>query len=289
MFIYLTLTIISATFLFVTFKFFARFNINNFQGVVFNYWTAALFSFLINFTQNVEHLDEITELLPATLIIGLLFITIFYVTALTTQKLGLAVASVAAKMSMVIPITAGVLLYAEHLGWLRIIGILIALTAVYFTSSRSSSNEKEFQWKDFFLPIILFLGTGMVDASIKFSQHTFMNEENRTIVILCLFGSAGFFGLLKLLFNYATKKETIQMKAVFGGIILGLFNYCSIYFLLKCFEIPGSQSSIVFALLNIGIVLLSSLIALFFFKEKMSSKNFMGIALAIVAIILLTY
>src|SRR5688572_21001933 len=108
MFFNLTLSVICATFLFVSFKFFARYGINNFQGLVFNYWTAAAFAFLMNAKTNTEQLDKIPHVLPATLVIGFMFITVFFITAITTQKLGLAVASVAAKMSVVIPVTAGV-------------------------------------------------------------------------------------------------------------------------------------------------------------------------------------
>lgn len=290
MFFYLALSVICTSFLFVTFKFFERFEINNFQGIVFNYWAAAMISFFISFQRNMDHIYELKQVWPASCIIGFMFITVFYITALTTQKLGMAVASVAAKMSVVIPIAAGVLLYSERLSWTKIIGILIALTAIYFTSNRfPARDKKEREWNIFFLPVILFIGTGMVDASIKFAQHTFMNDKNRGLVIMSLFAAAGTFGIIKLAVNKITKKEALQLKSILGGICLGTFNYFSLFFLLKCLETPGEQSSIVFALLNIGIVLLTSIISWLFFKEKISANNFIGITLAILAIIMLTF
>ena len=202
MYFNLALSVVCATFLFVSFKFFVRFKINNFQGLVFNYWTAAGLAFILNIKTNFEQVNKIPALLPATLVIGLMFITVFFITAVTTQKLGLAVASVAAKMSVVIPVIAGVILYKEQLKWFHIIGILIALSAVYFTSSHPTAQSAKYKFNDLLLPIALFIGTGMVDASIKFTQYTFMNDENRDLVVMCLFGSAGTYGVIKLVFDY---------------------------------------------------------------------------------------
>lgn len=285
---FLLLAIFFASMLFVTFKFFDRYAINNFQGIVFNYWSAAFLSLLIGFEQNISNMQEVPGVIFRVFIIGFLFIMVFHITALTTQKLGLAIASVAAKMSVVIPITAGVLLYNEKLSTGNVIGIIVALAAVYFTSSRKNENQKQsIGLREVLLPFLLFAGTGLVDSSIKYAQHTFMTDDNRNIVSMCLFGSAGTFGLFKLVYNMVALKEKIELKNIAGGICLGSFNYLSLYFLLKCLEFPGAKSALVFSLLNIGVVLFSSLTAVFFFKEKLSGKNMAGILLAIIATVLL--
>ena len=47
------------------------------------------------------------------------------------------------------------------------------------------------------------------------------------------------------------------------------------------------ESSTAFTLNNVGIVILSTLFGLFIFKEKLISKNWFGIIIAIVSIILI--
>lgn len=286
----LLLSIICASFLFIVFKYFKVFGIDSSQGIVFNYFTASACSFFLNYTVNANHLAEISNIWQPSLLIGLLFILVFNLTSITTRKLGLAVASVAAKMSVVIPVSVGIFLYSEQPGLIRIIGIGIALLAVFFISSENKvesaqANEKNgWAW---LLPAALFLGTGLVDASIKYAQAEFMNDDNRYLVMSMLFGSAGILGLIKLLVDYAKKKAVFEWKNVLGGICLGLFNYFSLHFLVICLEEPGAQSAIIFAILNVGIVLTSSLYAILIFREKLSLINKAGILLALLAMVML--
>ena len=62
-----------------------------------------------------------------------MFILVFNVMALTSQKNGLSVESVSSKMSVVIAIVFGVWYYEESLSFIKVIGILLALLAVYLT------------------------------------------------------------------------------------------------------------------------------------------------------------
>ena len=56
--------------------------------------------------------------------LGFLFITGFNIMGITAQRNGLSVASVAGKMSVVIPIVFGVFVYNESVGFVKVIGIL---------------------------------------------------------------------------------------------------------------------------------------------------------------------
>jgi uncharacterized membrane protein len=51
----------------------------------------------------------------------------------------------------------------------------------------------------------------------------------------------------------------------------------------------GNESSTLFTINNVGIVMLSTLVGLLVFKEHISRKNWIGIGLAIVSIILVTF
>lgn len=289
----LLLSVICASFLFIVFKYFKIFGIDSAQGIVFNYFTASACSFFLNYAVNVMHLHEVHNIWQPALAIGFLFILVFNLTSFTTLKLGVAVASVSAKMSVVIPVSVGIFLYSEQPGVIKLAGIGIALLAVFFISSgkeeasataRSGKERNGWAW---LLPVALFTGTGLVDGSIKYAQAEFMNHSNRYLVMSLLFGFAGLLGLLKLLIDLAGRKTFFQWKNVLGGIVLGLFNYFSLHFLVKCLEAPGAQSAIIFAVLNVGIVLTSTLYAILIFKEKLSARNKAGILFALLAMAML--
>lgn len=290
MILYLLLSIISSTGLLIILKSFTKWKVETLHGIIFNYWTAASLSFFISPSKNLEQLPQLSSIWYITAIIGFLFIIVFMITAKTTQVAGVAVASVASKMSMVIPITAGLFLYNESMDAQKMIGILIAIPAVILASNGSSSKLKtEFKWSTLALPILLFFGAGVVDTAIKYSQHHFMNDDNRQIVIMAIFASAGTIGTMRLLFELTVQKKVLHWRSIFGGILLGITNYLSLYFLIKCFETPGAESSTVFAFVNIGVVITSFFAGLFIFKEHPERNKIIGVLLAVIAIIILSW
>ena len=81
----------------------------------------------------------------------------------------------------------------------------------------------------------------------------------------------------------------INFKNIIGGICLGVPNYFSIYFLLKALQHPTWNSASVFTINNVAIVMFSTLLGILLFKERLSIKNWFGIGLAIVSIILVAF
>ena len=290
MILYLLLSIISSTFLLIILKSFIKWKVETLHGIIINYWTAASFSFLLSPGENYAQLPALKPIWFVSLGIGFLFIVVFYITAKTAQKTGVAVASVASKMSMVIPITAGLFLYNESMGLQKMIGILIAIPAVILASNGSSMKvNQKFKMTDAGLPILLFFGAGLVDTAIKYAQHHFMNDDNRQVVIMSIFASAGLFGILRLLFEILILKKKLSWISIGGGILLGITNYLSLFFLLRCLESPGTESSTVFAYVNIGVVISSFFAGLLVFHEKPERNTIIGVALTLVAIVILSY
>lgn len=277
-------------FLYVILKYFQKFGVNNVHGLTFNYITASLFSFFNNYAQSASALAGIQNILYYAMGIGLLFIVVFYVATLTAQYSGITITSIAGKMSMIIPITGGILLFNELLNTERIIGIITAMLAVIL-SSYPSNKEMEYSQANtirvWLLPLLLFIGSGMVDLCIKLSEHYLISEENKTLFISLLFGSAGVTGILITSFNLLKNKIRIKRISVIGGIILGITNYYSLEFLIRALAYPAAESSVVFSIANVLVVLFSVLFGLFLFKEKISKVNFAGVCLAILSIIIL--
>ena len=98
---YIILSVLFNAVLFVILKLYSRFEINTLQALVVNYFTAfiiGLFFTEVDFDYN--HIIE-KQWYPGSFMLGFLFIGVFYATAITSQRNGLSVASVASK-SMII-------------------------------------------------------------------------------------------------------------------------------------------------------------------------------------------
>lgn len=219
--------------------------------------------------------------------LGVLFIVVFNLMALTTQRSGLSVVSVATKMSVVIPILFGVFYYKEALGMYKVIGILCALVAVYLASVKAKdgiSVKKE----NLIFPILVFLGSGAIDTSLKFIEGAYVNDSDVPIFSATIFGAAACIGLLVIGYQVVTKTFEFQLKNILAGIGLGIPNYFSIYMLVKALRQPQFDSSTLFTVNNVAIVMVSTLLGILLFKEKLLPKNWIGIGLAVLSILLVT-
>lgn len=283
--IYLLLSILSSSIIFVVFKLFKRFDVNTMQAIIVNYFIACLVGFF-GFIEN----EDLTEI-PAkpwffgTIILGILFIIVFNLAATTTQRSGLSVVSVATKMSVAIPVLFGILYFDEGTGVLKILGIVLALIAVYLSSIKANTGIA-IKKKNLIYPILVFLGSGIIDTLIKFIESGYVNKTDVALFSSTIFSVAGTIGILVLIYQKITGTLKITGRNIIGGIVLGVPNFFSIYFLVLALRNNGFDSSTIFTINNVAIVLFSTLLGILLFKEKLTTKNWLGIALAIISILL---
>ena len=272
--------------LLIILKSFKKFDVPAFPAIVVNYFVAGSFSLLFTFPKSIY--VEATHLwLPATLL-GILFVSVFYMISLTTEKIGVSAASVANKMSVVIPVVIAFLLYGDNITGLKITGIVLALLSVVFVTSKE--KEANSPAPNFWLPLGVFVGSGVIDALVNYAQKKIVHSDVETACLSGLFFfAAGAFGLLAFILFYPDKKKINVKKTILAGIILGTPNYFSIYFVMRAISADFMQSSVLYPIVNVGVVLGSTIIAFLFFSEKLSAKNWLGIALSISAIALIAY
>lgn len=279
-------SILSSSLLFVLFKLFELKNINTFQAIVVNYFTAAIIGLSFSDVEFTYSNTIGSGWFFGACFLGVLFISIFNLMAKTAQVNGLSVASVASKMSVIIPVIFGFYIYKESAGILKIIAIIMALIAVYLASIKT--DKKSQLKKHLKYPILLFFGSGIIDTSIKFIETTYVPENGIPIFSATIFLIAGSIGVILSILFKKTFKINKDLRTLLGGVILGIINYSSIYFLLKALNNKNLESSAIFTINNVAIVMITSLIGLVIFKELLSKKNWLGITIAIISIILIS-
>ncbi len=277
------ISIILSGSLIICFKVFEKFEVNNSNAISINYLFASGSGIIMGFdtfsTTNVLQ----AEWFPYTLLFGLMFISTFNLIGYGVKTSGLMVVSIAQKMSLIIPLAFSIIYYNESYGIVKISGIVLALIAIYFSAKKGKNDTTTFSWKILLIPIFIFLGSGVVDISIKVSQEYFGAQAPFSVILACIFGSAGVIGLVQKLLQ----RSKIQLKDFIGGMCLGLLNFFSTYFLMKALSSDVLESSFVFAINNIGIILFNSMIAATVFREQITKTNTYGIILALVSILLI--
>src|SRR6056297_3438510 len=286
--IYLILSIISSASLFVIFRVVHKYGLRNFDVIIINYIIASILGYAISdYDLDIFPLYN-NPWFPYAIIIGILFVIMFVLIAKSSQTAGIAITTVATKMSVIVPITFSLIDDpTDHITSLKAIGIIIALLSVFFTIYRKRGIQ--FDPRYLFLPAILFIGMGIVDSIIKFAQFKYIDNGASTYFSAVLFTIATITGVVTNLVQKKSFKSLTNPKTLFLGSLLGIGNFGSIYFLILAlnYKINPTETldgSIVFGLNNIGIVSLSVLLGLLVFKERLSFINWIGIALSIVAI-----
>lgn len=285
-------SIILSSWLVLSFKILERFNIPLLQAIVVNYWvcviTGSIFNGASPFTSSLVHESWIGW----ALIMGATFIALFNLIGFTTQQMGVSVVSVANKLSLVIPFLFSLYLYNEKATALKILGVVVALGAVALTCWPSGNTEpsgKKFTRGLILLPVVIFAGSGLLDTMIKYVETTHLNESNKNNYLISAFAVAAIIGLILMGYQLLVKKQKFDKRAIWGGIMIGVPNYFSIWCLVMVLKEYAANSSMIIPVNNMGIVLFSTLIAWLVFREHLSKTNWLGIILSLGAIALIAY
>ena len=277
---YLIFATLTSVAIIVTFRIFERFKIDNAQAITFNYLVASSFGFFSqagNFKFN-QIPDE--PWFYTALIVGLTLIVAFHLFALSAQYAGVAITAISSRMSVIIPVTLGFLIFGDTASPYKIIGIFIGLAAFYFTFKKDKPIIKSTGYA--MLPILLLLAVGTNDSMMKVAEHYYI-KDNFVLFLSTAFSVALIIGLLVMLIRRKLTVKTFAVKNLVAGLVLGLLNWYSTLYFLKGLDI--FQVSFFVPIFNVGVVALSALTGYLIFKEKLSKLNWLGIALAIVAIL----
>jgi|AntRauTorckE6833_2_1112554.scaffolds.fasta_scaffold02038_3 drug/metabolite transporter (DMT)-like permease len=280
--LYLFLAIIASTLIIVTFKMFDKYNINKLPAITTNYFVASLLGYLTVYEE--VHFTDFPQkpwFIPA-LIVGFTLIIAFNFFAMSAQKAGVAITAIASRMSVVIPVMLGFFLFGDAAGILKIGGTITGLLAFYMTFKKEKGVEVDKRY--IYLPFLLFLAVGLNDSMLKVSQHFFIDGEfvlflaTAFLVALIIGTAVSFFSADKFIFQF-------RKRNLIAGSLLGIFNwYSTFYFLRGMDTIPVS---VIVPVYNVSVVALSTITGYLFFKERITRDNWIGVFLAVAAIIMI--
>ena len=281
--IYLYLSLLSSSAIFLLFKTFTRYNVNTLQAIVLNYFTATVLGLTLVSGELSGGEISYSPLIRNGALLGFLFIGLFYLMAKISQDMGAGISSVATKLSLVIPAIFFMFFdNSDSFSWLKITALLVAIPGIYFTVYSKGSGKFSL-----LLPLILFLGSGFLDIVLAYTdQHYAHSNSDKILLTFLPFMVAGTTGMSILI---GSKKNNLKFTrpTVIAGVVLGLINFASIFFLLKTFDSISLAKSQIIPINNLGIVIISSITAFILLKERLSSINVIGLTISGSAILIL--
>lgn len=301
--LYFSLAVLFTVALYLIMRSYPKYQVNSFHAVVFNYYACVLTGLVL--TPDLKAFGEIqwnSQGTVLTLALGTLFVVAFMSIGMTAQKVSVTAASLAGNMSLVIPVLFGLFIFKntnKEFTVLNYAGLVIALVALALGVMQTKTKSTAFAHDQplevsvlsyvWLLPVFTFLASGTNNTLINYLTMQYYRPDQTTLFMIIACSGAILIGTLLLLYKIFFGGEKLLLRSVVGGLILGVPNFLSLYFLLQALGSFGNSAAFVFPIYNILSMLVSSLAAWILYKEKLNNLNRLGLALAVVAIILISY
>ena len=231
------------------------------------------------------------------LITGALYFGSMDLMAASTRRVGVSITTMASRTSVILPIVWAALFLGERItGW-ELLGTALVMLAFVFIIYRphdkgpDTATGRNERLKTVLLPVGVFLSVGFIAVCMKTSQHLIKTEgcyETDYPVFEIMLFSAAFLGAVAY---YAAKEGReafrFRWKSIAGGLCLGTFNYCVTFGLMH--GLKYFSSSTFYGIYNISVVLLTTLVGIAAFGEKLDGRKTVGMLFAVASIFVLGF
>lgn len=160
---------------------------------------------------------------------------------------------------------------------------MLTIMAIILVSYQGKGQNKNLR-QYWYLPILVFFGSGLIECMLFYIEEKGFVSNSGLRFASTLFLLAGVWGILTILIRYRT---SFSLQDVIAGVMIGIPNFFTIYLIIKGLEL-GWEGSVLFPMNNVGVIVLTSIIGLFLFREKLNSLNKVGLLLSIIAVYLLS-
>ena len=207
---------------------------------------------------------------------GVVYLAGLMLVKLNIQKNGVVLTSIFQKLGLLVQLLISIVFFKEQPELIQILGIVLCLIAVVMINFEKGQTAIGFKLGLF----LILINSGLCDGMSKvheelgnpaLSDH-FLFYTFAVALILCV-------GLI------VAKKESFSWKDIAFGILLGVPNYFSASFLLKALN--DLAAVIVFPTFSVATVVVISMTGVLAFKEKLSKKQWIGMGVILIALVLL--
>ena len=213
--------------------------------------------------------------------------TFVYLLAFTAQRAGVSVAVLASRLSVAIPVLLAFLLYGDSVNLLKIVGLLGALVSLYLSSTAGGTINAVGPFSGKFLPLVVFICFGFHFSLLKFVQEFYLDENSYHPYVMLSFFFAFWVSVSVVLLKVFLEAADFRFGHLIWGVLLGAVNYGAVYFLVRILSLDGWESSQIFPTYSVGVLVVSSLLALLLFSERLPGPKRLGLLVGLVAVALL--
>lgn len=254
------------------------------QMIVWNYASASVLCFLW-FKPDLQHVSIINTPWWLIIALGVLLPSVFLCLARSLQYAGIVKTEIAQRLSVVLSLLAAFFIFQEQFNTLKIIGIVLGVFAVLsllFSHQHDKTGQSSTKQYMLYLALVWF-GYALIDVLLKYTTGLGLQfAVALNLMFICAF-------ILSLAHIAMTTKTVGNRKNILAGMGLGLLNFANIALYVKAHMLLKDTPAIVFAGMNILVVVLGAFSGLIIFKEKLTPTTALGLTLGLASVICLGY
>ncbi len=256
------------------------------QIVTWNYLVAALLCALL-LEAPLDSLRQPGAPWLPLLVLAVVLPSLFLVLAASVRAAGIVRTDIAQRLSLLLSLLAAFLWFGESANGLKLAGLglgLLSVVAILARPQAAASSAGTLQAAAWPLLLTVWVGFAVVDVMLKqiAASGTPFAASLQVSFVLAFVGM-----LLVQAWRHARGRSRFSWGNAGAGVLLGLLNFGNIVFYVHAHRALPENPSLVFAAMNIGVVVLGTLVGVLAFREKPGRMNWLGIALAVPAIVLI--
>lgn len=255
-------------------------------GGVFTFSTvgslcACLFFLVKALVRNTLVLD--LEILPFALLFAAAYISASVFNMLAIQTGSLSLTSLFLSYSLIIPTVYGLIFDGDEAGLTLFLGLGFLALSIALINTKKGETKITGKWVLFAL--LSFIGNGLCSTVQPEQTEIFSGKYDDSFMVIAL--------VIVFLFNTVmmlTRERREAAKLLKQGLPMmigaGVFNGV-VNMLTMAVTAAGVSKSLMFPLISAGGIVLTWVISLFFYKEKLTAKQNIGMVLGVISIVFL--
>lgn len=288
---YLIAAIIGSSSLVILLKMFDLKGVNTHVGITVNYIVGAVLSFLFAPVRLSAGEIFAAPWLWIAVVIGALFSLSFVVYALSAQRSGVAITTISGRAAVVIPVVFAFVVLGEQATALKIAMLVLIVLAMVLILRKDKQPGQDTRtaggvWL-ILLPVVVFLFNGVNDTLVQYAQKVMIPSADLIPVFSgTMFVAGALTGAVTFGVSCVRRPHVPNGRDLLWGAILGFMNWVCMFGVF--YALNQIDGSLFYPLYYSGAIVLSTIVGVFAFKEKLSRVNYIGIAIAIAAIAVLS-